>query len=89
MRRAESEDKTLADLRVGQTATVLAVEGRDESLIRLMEMGLIKGTRVRLERIAPLGDPLYLALRGYCLSIRKSEARRIRVSAVTNGRGPA
>ena len=70
---------TLAELRIGEQARVAGVEGADDVSQRLMEMGLTPGTLVRLLGQAPLGDPLELELRGYRLSVRKSEAARIQV----------
>jgi ferrous iron transport protein A len=70
---------TLAELSVGQQARVAAVEGTDDVSQRLMEMGLTPGTLVRLLGRAPLGDPLELELRGYRLSVRKSEAARVTI----------
>ena len=49
---------------------------------RLLEMGLLPGTRVQVVRVAPLGDPLELRLRNYCLSLRREDALRIEVEAV-------
>lgn len=70
---------TLAELRIGEQARVARVEGADDISQRLMEMGLTPGTQVRLLGAAPLGDPLELELRGYRLSVRKSEAARVRI----------
>lgn len=69
----------LADLKVGQTARIAAVDGVDEISIRLLEMGLTPGVEIKLLGTAPLGDPLEFELRGYRLSIRKSEALRVAV----------
>lgn len=70
----------LSELTVGRSARVEAVGGTDEVSMRLLEMGLIPGTHVRLLGKAPLGDPLELELRGYRLSIRTSEAGRVEVT---------
>jgi ferrous iron transport protein A len=70
---------TLATLPVGAHGTVVQVNGQDEVSIRLMEMGLTPGVEFVLIGIAPLGDPLELELRGYRLSLRRSEAARIEV----------
>jgi Fe2+ transport system protein FeoA len=75
---------TLAGLRVGGRATVVQIEGVDELSLRLLEMGLTPGTEVALLGVAPLGDPLELELRGYRLSLRKSEAARVLVNPMTN-----
>ncbi len=69
----------LAQLRVGENGAVRRVQGSDESSFRLMEMGLTPGTRVRVNGVAPLGDPLHITLRGYKLSIRRREAEGIEV----------
>jgi ferrous iron transport protein A len=69
----------LADLKVGQTARIAAVDGVDEISIRLLEMGLTPGVEIKLLGTAPLGDPLEFELRGYRLSIRKSEALRVAI----------
>lgn len=69
----------LSELRVGQRGRVLAVEGSDEISVRLLEMGLTPGVELALIGTAPLGDPLELEVRGYRLSVRRSEAARIDV----------
>lgn len=69
----------LAEMKVGQTARVVAVDGVDEISIRLLEMGLTPGVEIKLLGTAPLGDPLEFELRGYRLSIRKSEASRVAI----------
>ncbi|MDE2731803.1 MAG: FeoA family protein [Bacteroidota bacterium] len=67
---------TLKDLRPGESGTVTGYRGHDAP-VRLMEMGLIPGTEVTVVRLAPLGDPMDLKVRGYHLSIRKREAADI------------
>ena len=74
---------TLAQLAVGASAKVTRVDGADELACRLMEMGLTPGVELRLIGAAPLGDPLELELRGYRLSVRKSEAQRVAVESVS------
>ena len=69
----------LAELGVGENGTVRRIRGSDESTFRLMEMGLTPGTRVQVNGVAPLGDPLHITLRGYHLSIRRREAEDIEV----------
>ncbi len=73
--------KTLGQLTIGAAARVVEVAGVDDVAIRLMEMGLVPGTAVRLVGQAPLGDPLELELRGYRLSVRRTEADRIAVTS--------
>ncbi len=70
---------TLDQMRVGARATVHEIDGFDDVALRLMEMGLTPGVDVAVVGEAPLGDPLELEIRGYRLSVRRSEARRIRI----------
>lgn len=70
---------TLDQLRVGAKAAVQQVLGFDDIALRLMEMGLTPGVEIAVVGEAPLGDPLELELRGYRLSVRRSEARRVEV----------
>ncbi|MDD6981375.1 MAG: ferrous iron transport protein A [Clostridia bacterium] len=70
-------EKTLADLPVGESG-VLATVGGDSALRQhLLDMGLIPGTRVTVFKIAPMGDPIELHLRGYSLTIRRDDAARL------------
>jgi ferrous iron transport protein A len=66
-------------LSVGDSATVTRVGNSRAVALRLMEMGILPGTRVVLERVAPLGDPLVVRVRGYALSLRREEARHVEV----------
>ena len=70
---------TLADLAVGERGVIEHVTASRTLCVRLMELGLVDGTLVLVKRKAPLGDPLELELRGYCLSLRRDEALRVRV----------
>ncbi len=74
---------TLAMLAVGSSARVVQVAGVDEISVRLLEMGLIPGVDVRMIGQAPLGDPLEIELRGYRLSLRRSEAGRVEVAPLS------
>ena len=74
-----SSPATLADLAVGERAVIESVTAPRPLAVRLMELGLVGGTEVVLKRRAPLGDPLELELRSYALSIRREEARCVRV----------
>jgi ferrous iron transport protein A len=69
--------RRLADLTPGESGKVSRVGGVAEVRHRLLEMGLTSGTPVRLVRVAPLGDPIELHVRGYRLSLRKAEAARV------------
>jgi len=70
----------LAETRIGQVVTVAHVAGDGSFRRRLMELGLVPGTRVEVVGIAPLGDPLELLVRGSSLSIRRAEAQGVSVS---------
>ena len=70
---------TINDLTLGQSAVITAVGGEGALRCRLLDMGLIPKTKVRIEKIAPLGDPLELRVRGYSLSLRKEDAGKIEV----------
>ena len=76
---------TLKDVKVGESATVTGLTGAGALKRRIMDMGLTKGTRVHVRKVAPLGDPLELTVRGYELSIRKDEAASVEVSEVSQG----
>jgi Fe2+ transport system protein FeoA len=73
----------LADLALRGVAVIEHVGGEGSFRRRLMELGLVPGTRVELVGVAPLGDPLELLVRGASLSIRRADAESIRVSALT------
>ena len=71
--------KTLNDIPVGAATRVVRLHGEGAVKRRIMDMGLTKGAEVAVRKVAPLGDPLELTVRGYELSIRKSEATLIEV----------
>ncbi len=71
--------QTLDQLSEGQAATILDVEGDDAIAVRLLEMGLTDGELIRSLGAAPLGDPLEFEVRGYRLSLRIVEARRVMI----------
>ena len=73
-------EKTLADVALGIPVTIVRVGGERPFRRRLMELGLLPGTRVEVVRVAPLGDPIELSARGCFLSIRKSDARLVNVT---------
>ena len=70
---------TLDTLPVAHEAVITTVGGEGSLRCRLLDMGLIPKTRVRVEKIAPLGDPMELRVRGYALSLRKEDTREIQV----------
>ncbi|HET9956168.1 MAG TPA: FeoA family protein [Polyangiaceae bacterium] len=75
----------LAELAIGTSAVVTRVGGQGSFRRRLMEHGLLPGTQVELMRIAPLGDPLELLVRGASLSIRRAEALTVEVATGPRG----
>ncbi len=68
---------TLNDLAIGKKAVITAVNGEGALRLRLLDMGLIPGTTVKVIKIAPLGDPIEITLRGYELTIRREHAKEI------------
>ena len=68
---------TINDLTLGQSAVITAVGGEGALRCRLLDMGLIPHTRVTLQKIAPLGDPIEIRVRGYELTLRLEDARKI------------
>ena len=75
-----AEVMTLADVAVGEACTVSRLSGSGQVRRRIMDMGITKGTSVFVRKVAPLGDPIEVTVRGYELSLRKSEAESIVVS---------
>jgi len=71
---------TLKEVEVGQTVTVKKLQGQGATKRRIMDMGITKGVTVKVENVAPLGDPIELKVRGYQLSIRKADAEMIEVA---------
>lgn len=71
--------KSLREVAVGRTARVVRIHGEGALRRRLMDMGLTRGTEVKVRKVAPLGDPIEITLRGYELSIRKADAAIIEV----------
>lgn len=71
----------LSELKIGQQAAVISVGGEGPVRLRLLDMGLIPGTSIRIQKKAPLGDPIQINLRGYELTIRLADAENIAVAA--------
>lgn len=69
--------KTLKQVKCGETVTITKLGGEGALKRRIMDMGLTKGTSVFVRKVAPLGDPVEITIRGYELSIRKNEAENI------------
>ena len=68
---------TIDDLKIGQSGTISQVGGEGALRLRFLDMGLIPGTMVLLQKVAPMGDPIQIRLRGYELTIRREDARQI------------
>ena len=71
--------RTLQDVAVGKSAVVKRLHGEGSVKRRIMDMGIVKGVEIKVCKVAPAGDPLELALRGYELSLRKDEAALVEV----------
>ena len=71
--------KTLKDVKVGQSATVARLHGEGPVRRRIMDMGITRGVEIFVRKVAPLGDPMELNVRGYELSLRRADAEMIEV----------
>ena len=71
--------KTLRDVKVGDTVTVVKLHGEGAVKRRIMDMGITKGTSVYVRKVAPLGDPIEVTVRNYELSLRKADSEMIEV----------
>ena len=71
--------KTLRDVEIGQSAVVKKLHGEGPTRRRIMDMGITKGADVYVRKVAPLGDPIELTVRGYELSVRKADAEYVEV----------
>lgn len=72
--------KTLRDVKVGETVSVVKLHGEGALRRRIMDMGITKGASLFVRKVAPLGDPVEITVRGYELSIRKGDAECIEVA---------
>ena len=77
--QANEELIPLSSLNIGQSGVVRLLEGESEIKRRLMDMGITRGTSIAVHKLAPLGDPMELHLRGYSLSLRKKDAEKIKI----------
>ena len=71
--------RTLRDLKIGESAKVVKLYGEGAIRRRIMDMGITRGVEIRVRKVAPLGDPLEVTVRGYELSLRKADAAMIEV----------
>ena len=76
---AEEQVKTLRDVKIGDTATVRRLTGEGALKRHIMDMGITKGVEVYVRKVAPLGDPIEVTVRGYELSLRKADTEMIEV----------
>lgn len=72
-------NKTLKNLKPGEGGTILMIKGKGPTRRRLMDMGVVRGSEVLVERIAPLGDPIEIKIKDYSLTLRKEDAESILV----------
>ena len=70
---------TLRETKTGQTVTVVKLNGEGAVKRRIMDMGITKGTEIYVRKVAPLGDPVEITVRGYELSVRKADAEMVEV----------
>ncbi|WP_373089685.1 FeoA family protein [Blautia obeum] len=70
---------TLGEAKVGSTVTVTKIEGEGAYKRRIMDMGITKGSEIYIRKVAPLGDPVEITVRGYELSVRKNDAQCVQV----------
>ena len=73
--------KTLKEAKIGDTVSVIKLHGKGAVKRRIMDMGLTKGVEILVRKIAPLGDPMEISVRGYELSVRKADAEMVEVEA--------
>ena len=77
--RMEISMNTLKNVKVGQSAKIVKLHGEGAVKRRIMDMGITKGTVVKIRKVAPLGDPIELTVRGYELSLRRADAEMIEI----------
>ena len=73
---------TLRDVKIGDTVKVVKLHGEGAIKRRIMDMGITKGTEIYVRKVAPLGDPVELTIRGYELSLRKADAEMVEVEPI-------
>ena len=71
--------KTLKDVNIGKTVTVIKVHGEGALRLRIMDMGITKGVEIYVHKVAPLGDPMEINVRGYELTLRKADAEMVEI----------
>ena len=78
--KEETALKTLRDAKIGETVTVVKIHGEGAVKRRIMDMGITKHVEIYVRKVAPLGDPVELTVRGYELSLRKADAEMIEIA---------
>lgn len=78
--KRESDFRSMRDLGIGDTATVVKLHGTGAVKRRIMDMGITRGARICVRKVAPLGDPVEVTVRGFELSVRKSDAETIEIA---------
>lgn len=78
----EKEQIPLSKLKKGQRAVIVKVEGKGAIKRRMIDMGMVTGSEISVVRVAPFGDPIEFSIKGYSLSLRKSEAENIIVKRI-------
>jgi len=73
-------ERTLHDAKIGETVTVKAIRGEGAVKRRIMDMGITKNVEIYIRKVAPLGDPVEVTVRGYELSIRKEDAKMVEIA---------
>ncbi|MCR5640350.1 MAG: ferrous iron transport protein A [Lachnospiraceae bacterium] len=73
-------ERTLHDAKIGETVTVKAIRGEGAVKRRIMDMGITKNVEIYIRKVAPLGDPVEITVRGYELSIRKEDAKMVEIA---------
>lgn len=76
-KRKRGSKMTINDLKTGQSGVIAQVGGEGALRLRFLDMGLIPGTKVTLQKVAPMGDPIQIQIRGYELTIRREDAQKI------------
>lgn len=79
MEQSQQGKKNLRQVKCGETVTVARLEGSGAVKRRIMDMGITKGTQIYVRKVAPLGDPVEVTVRGYELSLRRADAEMIQV----------
>lgn len=79
MENMNAEIKTLKNVKIGESAVIKKLHGEGAVKRRIMDMGITKGTNITVRKVAPLGDPIEVTVRGYELSLRKEDAEKIEV----------